>query len=90
MLKHTNRIWFANELSQYLDKLRGAKDSFISRIVPPVRDIYREGDEEEIAIMFEDTEDCESITLNQIAHQYTEIENIHKTVLEVPVSLSDV
>jgi len=85
VLKQTNRIWFANELTHYLEKLRAAKESFIFRTTGPGEDID-DNDADEIAIIFENNEDCETITLNQIAHQFTEIENIFKTVRDVPVS----
>ena len=64
-----------------MSKLSEAKENFIFRTTASDEDT----EVEDVGIMFENPEDCETITLNQIAHQFTEIENIYKTVRDVPV-----
>lgn len=80
VLKQANRTWFAGELQQYLGKLRTAKDNFIqSRIDPPEGQSSSSGSN---VFNFDpdSKEDEDAITLEQIAHQYLEIDSILNTV----------
>lgn len=83
VLKQANRTWFGGELAQYLDKLRAAKDAFIQRRTakcqPPADDMFT-FDPNVINDSSEDEDDPDAITLDQIAHQYMEIEAILETV----------
>jgi ATP-dependent helicase/DNAse subunit B len=84
VLKYSNREWFAGELEQYLEKLKTAKDSFFQNLEK--EEDKSEDDKLESVFSFEtqsqnsSEEDPDAITLQQIAHQYSEIENILRTV----------
>jgi hypothetical protein len=97
VLKQANRKWFAEELSQYLAKLSKAKESFIQTKQNSV-DVGVD-DESETIFSFESQingssngvgcYDSDTITLDQIAHQYSEIQNILRTV-QAAVSLKQI
>lgn len=80
VLEYCNRQWFSEELKLYLEKLQHAKDSFIkdhsSTSGPTDEDSDNQSDE---------FVDSETVTLAQIAHQYSEIRNI-LTIVEAFVS----
>ncbi|ODN03475.1 hypothetical protein Ocin01_03205, partial [Orchesella cincta] len=67
VLEESNRKWFSQELKLYLEKLQNAKESYIQEYnVEP-------GNEKS---QFEEFVDADNVSLDQIAHQYSEIHNI--------------
>lgn len=76
VLKHCNRDWFSKELTRYLEKLQKAKEGFINE---HSGNATVEGDERKDN-QSDEFADSETITLAQIAHQYSEIHNILTTV----------
>jgi len=89
-IKYTNRLWFIQELGKYLEKLRESKDRLVADMAAndDRQEILVQSDK---PIFFLDNGDYpplaansiiqeESVTLGQIAHQFSEIENILRIV----------
>lgn len=68
VLEYCNREWFSKELNLYLEKLQNAKETFIQEHYS-----IAGAEEDNQSDEFVDTE---TVTLAQIAHQYSEIHNI--------------
>ncbi|CAG7833445.1 unnamed protein product [Allacma fusca] len=90
ILKHTNRQWFSLELQQYLAKLKSAKEDYIQSKSSTPWQTYSPGlsssyHEEPQVFTLDDSCDADNISLNQIAHQYTEIESILQIVKNTKV-----
>jgi len=68
-------------------KLCTAKNEYIARTIPSPLDTDSEDAVGSLTDSGSTSEDSESISLNQIAQQYSEIENILKTVTDALVSL---
>lgn len=75
ILEYCNREWFSRELNIYLEKLQSAKDSYIQEHSSSESQKEDGSDNQSDEFL-----DSETITLAQIAHQYSEIHNILTTV----------
>jgi len=73
-------MWFVGELSQYLNKLSRAKESFINELTPTPK-VNEDGTIFSFESQSDTGGDPDVITLDQIANQYSEIESILRIVL---------
>ncbi|CAL8133855.1 unnamed protein product [Orchesella dallaii] len=67
ILEDSNRRWFSKELRLYLDKLQHAKESYIQEFSTEAGSDKNQ---------FDEFVDADNVSLDQIAHQYSEIHNI--------------